>query len=302
MLSPISKAVAVLAVGVPLVHAINSFQFPSVVTAGKPTTLTINNDMGPGTEPGDDTFRVSLVITSPGLSDSENSEAGPVCWLVNSTASDTTTLSITIPADVGPSGPYYSLAITDVTADGDTNYIFTDGGDFNLEGGTAKWSPAELQGTAFGDDTIVPCTSYNCVRNCTLLVDFDNLQNISAEAAEAETKAGYECMAACPGIHVPSWNETYGGEAFGDSDDSSSSSSSSSSPSALASGGPSAPTTTSTKATAAVSSSPSKSTSTSAPTSGTSNSTVSTQQPNSAIQIAAGIPILLSFAAGILLM
>lgn len=301
MLSSVSKAVAVLAVGIPLVHALS--QFPSEVTAGKPTTLTLNPVVG-GSGSSDTAYRVSLIITPPVDSSSSSSDDDqPACWLVNSTDIDVDTLSITIPADIGPSGPYYTIAVTYLTADGDEDFMFTDG-DFDLEGGTAQWSPAEKLGTAFGDDTVIPCTSYNCVRNCTLVVDFDNLPNITPAAAEAQTKSAYECMAACPGVNIPSWNETYGPEAFG-TDDSDSSSSSASAPasaptSTLASSASSTP--ASTKATAAVTSSSSKSTSTSAPTSGASNSTLSTPQGNTASQMAAGIPILLSFAAGIVLM
>ncbi|KAH8803647.1 hypothetical protein F5884DRAFT_904142 [Xylogone sp. PMI_703] len=294
----ISKAVAVVAVGLPLVRAIDNIQFPSVVTAGKPTTLTIN-----GSPSSDDTaYRVSLIITPPG--GPESSDTNAVCWLVNSTSIDTTTLSVTIPADVGPSGEYYALAVTALTADGDSDFRYTDGG-FKLEGGKATFSPAELMntaGTSFGNDAVIPCTSYNCVRDCVRDVDFESFANMSDQEIEAETKKAYECMAACPNIDVPSWEDSYGPEAFDDepsSDDSSSSSAPASSATPSVS---STPTAAVSKASAAVTSTLSTSTSTSTPTSGPSNSTVPVENPNAASHIAAGIPVLLSFAAGILLM
>lgn len=282
MLSLISKTLGVLVASTSLVRASDSLQFPSVVTAGQPATLTVNNAQMIAN--GDSLFRVSLVTLPP-----PSNFPSTVCWLVNATSVNTTTLDITIPPDVGPSGRFYALAGTGINLDlgmGMSGYAGSeDSNNFTLKGGTAQWSPGELKGVIFGFPNDIPCTSYNCVRNCTngMALDF---AEVSVQANKPGVKQAYECMASCPGVHVPSWAEiTDGNGSGGDDSGGDDSGSSSSNPAATDSNGSPA----------------SQSTSTSAPSSGTSNSADPAGQANTASQIVAGIPIMFSLLAGILL-
>lgn len=337
MLSSIPKIVGVLAVGIPLAHAVDKLQFPSTVTADQPTTLTVNNDLVTDVRAGDDVFRVSLAVMLPGSYDET-----PICWLVNSTAIDTTTLNITIPADVGPSGQFYRIASKDVDLSlhmGMEGYSSTVSSDsFTLQGGTADWSPNELETVSFGGDRQIPCTSYNCVRNCTIHPSY---QDMTAAEREDEEKTVYTCMASCPGISVPSWDELNDGYGYyddgsdydpdydeGDDEDwgdlggedgaSLTVVTISGTPVAVPVASASAfasgysytsdfPASASAEATGAFGSSPflvstaSQPVSTAEPTAGTSNSTVPRIFPNAANEITAGIPMLFSLLAGILL-
>ncbi|RFU35721.1 hypothetical protein B7463_g571, partial [Scytalidium lignicola] len=312
MFRSITKTAAVLAVGLPLAHAFDYVRFPLEVTAGKGTTLTVVNDIADGSESFDagfDSYRVYLATTPPGWG------TGPVCYLVNSTTIDTTTLTITIPADVGPSGSFYSISTMefnqDPYKDGPSGFEYS--GTFDLEGGKGEWSSSELAGFGLGDMDSVPCTAYNCIRQCNNGID-------PTSDDKAIYKKVYECMLNCPGVSLPSWDELNSDD---DSDFSSSSSSddygiasqsvsssSGSSPTTLSTSKASAPATTSgtTTATASSSSSPSpsrasQSVSASVATNATStSSTVPTETPNGGSQISAGIPLLFTLIAGILLM
>lgn len=305
-----------LAVGLPLAHAFDHIRFPSTVTAGKPATLTIENDLSEGADSFDggfDSFRVYLATTPPGWG------TGPVCQLVNSSAIDTTSLSLTIPADVGPSGAFYSIAVMefnqDPDKDGPSGFEYSNG--FTLQGGTAEWSQAELTGEAFGDGDVIPCTAYNCVRQCTV-----NFNITEAQTDMSIAKQMYECMYKCPGINVPTWDEIQsesGDNEYGDSDDGDDEEdqagsetvtiggstvvvTASSTPSHTTLATAKAPTTASAIKTPSSSPSHSPSASISLSPSPTSNSTVPTQSPNAGSQIAASFPVLFTIFAGILLM
>ncbi|KAH8812672.1 hypothetical protein F5884DRAFT_832285 [Xylogone sp. PMI_703] len=295
MLSSISKTTAaLLAVGIPLAYADDTLHFPSTVTAGTPMTLTINHEINPITEAGDTLFRISLLISPPGTLPLSLGTYSPQCLLVNLTSMDMTTLSITILADIGPSGSFYALVSTDINLGGGSSFAgyinYGTDSAFSLQGGTGKWSPAELSGVSFSNDNRVPCTAYSCVRNCTL-------------TTKVKSDQFYECMGGCPGVYIPSAalsdgsvpisTETISGTVIVEMGPSSALPSGSTTPSRT-------PAAVSANPTAAASSTPS--TSISGSISGGSNTTSPTQHPNAASQIAAGIPIILSLVAGILLM
>ncbi|KAH8799708.1 hypothetical protein F5884DRAFT_114550 [Xylogone sp. PMI_703] len=314
MHASISKTAALLAVGLPLTHAFDRIRFPSTVTAGKPTTLTIANDLADGAESFDagfDSFRVYLATTPPGWG------TGPVCYLVNSSSIDTTSLQVTIPDNVGPSGSFYSIAVMefnqDPNMDGPSGFEYSS--DFTLTGGTGEWSAAELNGTAFGDGDIIPCTAYNCVRQCT--------EGVDVEAAQEDmdlAKQAYECMAKCPGIDVPSWDEITSEDGGDYSSSSEEGDDSEDAGSTVTVGGStvvvtasSAPTHSTLTTAKTPSSATAKQTPSAAPSqtpsasvsqspSPTSNSTVPVVSPNAGSQVAAGVPLLFSLFAGILLM
>lgn len=129
--------------------------------------------------------------------------SGPACYLVNSTAINTTSLSFEIPPTVGPDGSSYSIATEefnqDPYANGPSGFEYSN--DFILTNGTGSWSKAELAGQTIGDADKVPCTAYNCARNCTETFYPANVNNTDAY------ESTYKCTAACPGVTYESWAE-----------------------------------------------------------------------------------------------
>ncbi|KAG0645169.1 hypothetical protein D0Z07_9282 [Hyphodiscus hymeniophilus] len=181
---------------VPLAAAFNKLAVPSTIAANTSSELQITNDLSAGASGFDSSFsnfRTYLSITVPGYG------SGPACWLVNSTAINTTNLNFLIPASVGPDGSSYSIATmefnTDVDASGDSGYEYSN--DFVLTNGTGSWSAAELAGHTIGDPDNVPCSAYDCARNCTQTFYPANTTNAERES--------YECTAACPGATYESW-------------------------------------------------------------------------------------------------
>jgi hypothetical protein len=74
----------------------------STVIAGQDNIIQIVNGLSRGPQSFDgqfDSFRVYLSIAPPGWG------SGPACYLANTSAITTTSLTVQIPASVGPSGP-----------------------------------------------------------------------------------------------------------------------------------------------------------------------------------------------------
>jgi hypothetical protein len=137
-----------------------------------------------------DSFRTYLAIAPPGWG------SGPACYLVNSSAINTTNVTFQIPPSVGPDGSAYSIATMEFNqnpnAVGPSGYEYSN--TFALTNGTGAWSKAELAGQILGDADNLPCSAYNCARNCTETFYPANVNN--TDAAEKT----YKCTAACPGV------------------------------------------------------------------------------------------------------
>ncbi|KAI9731301.1 MAG: hypothetical protein M1834_005204 [Cirrosporium novae-zelandiae] len=157
--------------------AFESIDAPYRITAGEPFEVDIENDLGFSSsfDADFDSFVVWLAMTPPGWG------TGPVCSLSNdSIPIDTTSLTLTIPADVGPSGYYYSLSVAEYGGHGGGESGFQYSNDFKLVGGTGEWSEEELDGyVLWGDPSGLPCDAVACVRQC----DGDD-----------------SCAAKCPGV------------------------------------------------------------------------------------------------------
>ena len=106
------------------VTALNGIVAPSEVAAGDEFEVTFQSS-------NDDKFRVYLAASLAGSN-------GPTCYLVNSTELDES-INVTIPASVGPTANYYSIAIADLT----TGQAATYSNRFNLTGATGEYSDYE---------------------------------------------------------------------------------------------------------------------------------------------------------------
>ena len=103
-------------------------------------------------------------------------------------------INVTVPALVGPSGDYYSIAIADLTADDGAAFSNR----FNFTGGTGNYTEYEnkLGGASFWNANDLPCSSYDCARNCAMASYPDDLTDDDAY----ETMKN--CILQCPGVSV----------------------------------------------------------------------------------------------------
>jgi len=132
---------------------------------------------------------------------------GEAGYLVNST-SVSSPLDLTVPASVGPSGDYYSIAIADLTSGKTSTYS----NHFNLTGGTGQYTDYEqhLGGAPFWDANALPCSSYACARQCAQ----SSYPNDLSDSSAYDTMK--TCILNCPGVQ-PAVNQTGPAHASGTS-------------------------------------------------------------------------------------
>lgn len=104
--------------------ALDGVVAPADVAAGEQFEVTFQSST-------DDNYRVYLAASLAGSN-------GPTCYLVNSTELNES-INVTIPASVGPTADYYSIAIADIT----TGQAATYSNRFNLTGATGEYSDYE---------------------------------------------------------------------------------------------------------------------------------------------------------------
>lgn len=83
------------------------------------------------------------------------------------TSTDITAVNLTIPANFGPNGDFYSISTRDLSdSDTDASYVFSNA--FNLTGASGNYSEYEnkLNGAPLWDANSLPCNAYDCARNC----------------------------------------------------------------------------------------------------------------------------------------
>jgi len=174
------------------------------ITAGVDTQGTISaaaiND---GTF---DQYRVYLAATPPGWG------TGPICTLVNSSSTKDSTISVNIPASVGPSGDFYSLSYVLINTSPNATNDATESGfgysnTFDLEGATGNWSQYELSGHTVGNADDIPCTAFDCARQCSQKFYPANVGN-----DDSSYNSTYNCILKCPGV-VPDEEDDASGAA-----------------------------------------------------------------------------------------
>lgn len=106
---------------------------------------------------------------------------------------------MTVPAGVGPSADYYSIAIADLT----TGQAATYSNRFNLSGTNGEYSDYEdaLGGSPFWSADDLPCSSYSCARDCAQASYPADLTNDDAYNTMKQ------CMLDCNGV-TPATSQT----------------------------------------------------------------------------------------------
>ncbi len=171
---------------------------PPTIAAGVNAEIEIDTSIF---DPNSGSFYVSLATTPPGWG------TGVACYLTNLTTITTSssTLTVQIPADIGPSGiEYYSFLVEQYIDEDDDSDGYTGGytDNFLFTGGTGYWSEYELSGNIIASGIDLPCTAYACARNCSqAFYPSDTGDDLNSY------QSAYECIAACPGVDAVSWDE-----------------------------------------------------------------------------------------------
>lgn len=115
-------------------------------------------------------------------------------YLINSTSLESPLGNLSIPASVGPSANYYSIAIADITTGQGATYSNR----FSLVGATGNYSEYEnkLMGSPFWSADDLPCTAYDCARKCAMASYPDDLTKTSAYNTMKT------CILGCDGVSV----------------------------------------------------------------------------------------------------
>lgn len=115
-------------------------------------------------------------------------------YLINSTSLESPLGDLSIPASVGPSANYYSIAIADITTGQGATYSNR----FSLVGATGNYSEYEnkLMGSPFWSADHLPCSAYECARKCAVASYPDDLTKTSAYNTMKT------CILGCDGVSV----------------------------------------------------------------------------------------------------
>jgi hypothetical protein len=114
------------------------------------------------------------------------------------TSTDITTLNLTIPANFGPNGDFYSISTRSLaSSDTAASYIFSNA--FNLTGASGNYSAYEnkLNGAPLWDANSLPCDAYDCARNCAQTGFPKDM--IAGSDASNTMRA---CIMKCPGVQA----------------------------------------------------------------------------------------------------
>jgi hypothetical protein len=111
-----------------------------------------------------------------------------------------TSITLSIPASVGPSGRHYVLNARTMKTDGSYYGSELESNVFALNGGTGEWAGYELQGRTLWGDSGIPCGSYNCVRQC----------GIDGQERVQRNESYNDCANACPSVYIDP-SSSYGG-------------------------------------------------------------------------------------------
>ncbi|KAI9709141.1 MAG: hypothetical protein M1820_003588 [Bogoriella megaspora] len=196
------------ALSVAFVRGFEDIKTDPIATADSSFKVVVTNDL-PSEYSEDvefDAYRVYLAISPPGASTSV------ACTLLNSTAINTTTLDVSIPASIGPDGSSYEIATIEYNTEtlecSNSGLYYSDA--FSLTGGTGNFSQYELDGNTLWPADDIPCGSIDCARQCAIKY-YDNYSDITPSSLESDVS---NCITQCQGVTTSRdllSESTYGG-------------------------------------------------------------------------------------------
>jgi hypothetical protein len=145
------------------------------------------------------------MLTSPGYLVHEQTLCDPtVAWRKNPwdyITFNNTPFTVTIPANVGPSGKHYVLMARVMNTDGSFYTGQMNSDVFDLTGANGTWARFQQQGSYLWGDNGIDCVGWSCVKGC-------------ADATNMVTTNGtYEkCVNSCPNVSIDWDNSSRGGD------------------------------------------------------------------------------------------
>ncbi|KAG4437380.1 hypothetical protein IFR05_007144 [Cadophora sp. M221] len=233
MLPSFTKAIA-LALSTAIVVVECSIVVPNPVAANTDFKLDLSTELSQA--PEYDTYRILLNIAAklqPDLS-GRNHSYPTSCYLAKSVPVNSTSPTLQIPSSVGADDGSYAIVLeaykeADISVDPDSGFVTSedDGGNtsaewvsnvFSLTGGTGKWSEAELDTSKrasvfiYADPGNVPCSAWNCARNCTTTFVGKSTTSITILGADypTEVRDTWNCIGECQGVTYPTFYELFG--------------------------------------------------------------------------------------------
>lgn len=199
------KLFTALALTATTVLASHDISVPETVKANTDIQITTNFGKPSSPEHTFAYYRLFLTVSPPG------SGLNPVCLLANQTAIETTSVTVRVPASVGPNGDNYTVSAVLFNTDPDglsssSGFVYSD--EFTLVGGTGVFSAFETDPSgpwSLGDEYHIPCSAYDCVRACT-----QKYWPGDAGGADAcDAKKAYICSAGCDGVTYEPWDPSW---------------------------------------------------------------------------------------------
>jgi hypothetical protein len=210
------------------IQAFQSVNINQNVTAGHNTTVTIVNDDNDASAVNytvalytavqnfpicNSTPSISLVILQ-----TQKLTFFLIGTLITSLPISTTNFSISIPPSVGPSGFYYRVDLISFSSTGTPIFpapTYTDL--FFLSAGTGVLSSYEIPGpdTLIGDtfysSSALPCSAYDCARQCARAdpPTYDENGGLNGDGGIVYDSRYISCLEACPGVDNPITPDTF---------------------------------------------------------------------------------------------
>lgn len=191
------------------------FNVPHNIAADKEVTVSVGFPETPY-DLSYPAIRIYLATAPPGWG------TGPVCWLVNSTSIEREQVAVTIPASaVAGDGNDLMLAYSFLDEHGVSTRSWSYSNTFDVSGGSSDWTALELNGYTISAPDYVPCTAYQCTRDCSsqYYPDGDIALTNDDGVLDATYKAWYQCLKSCPGTTYDSYGWQGDDDGEGDDDD-----------------------------------------------------------------------------------
>lgn len=151
----------------------------------------------------------------------------PSCYLAKSIPIASAIPALSIPASVGADGAKYAMVVeaynaADVLVEERSGFEYGEEYEsmewptevFSVTGGTGKWTETELE-TVLSQGNIdhinVPCTAWDCARNCSLAFAGDTSTiRILGDDYPTSWRDTWNCIRECPDVTYPAFNVLFG--------------------------------------------------------------------------------------------
>ncbi|KAH7383028.1 hypothetical protein BKA64DRAFT_683730 [Cadophora sp. MPI-SDFR-AT-0126] len=229
---PSSRKVIALALCISAVTVeCSTIAVPDQIAANADFKLNISTELANAT--GYDVYRVFLAIDIGSALekldsvDEDTRYWRPSCYLAKSMPITTSDPTFRIPASAGTDGGKYAMVVeaynsAEIQVEPSSGYEYGEeyGTEdwpsevFSVTGGTGKWTESELETVVrlgYIDPVNVPCTAWDCARNCTSAYAGDNSTiQIKGNAYPTSWRDSWNCIGKCPGATYPAFNLLFG--------------------------------------------------------------------------------------------